>query len=295
MRYRQIKHEEIKAYEYLAPSDILEAVRLRGFFGIGAATDEGEAAGLIVFGITDGLLPQVDEDEDGISHVRILWIYVKEEYRGLGTGTQLMEHFFDAVSGIDGYEVCVYIPPLEEHIPLIAFFEDFSFRFEEGILYEQEMSLSDIAASKPLASNHADHHGSKGIAAFKDAKKSDLERILSRLPSELGVVCSICRDAVDEEVSCILSDGEDLGMFLAAGAGHDTLIPLLLWTDGGRPERTLGMLRWSLKRAIDIYPPETRVKFFVRRRNTGLLLDHLFPMIRPWQTLKGTFRAEKED
>lgn len=87
------------------------------------------------------------------------------------------------------------------------------------------------------------------------------------------------KDWYEQSVSCYTkTDGKVTGLLLVHACPSGILLPVLFYAVGADFKQNLiGMLRYSIRKAAEVYPGETVIRIHRRNNNVKVLSSKFFP------------------
>ncbi len=240
-----------------------------GFYTIGALDDDGFVAGVLQFFL--------DFARDEGFWARLDYIFVPEDFRESGVGAALMDEFYSIIrSGrVDrGYLEL----PKDRDDELGGFFTRFGFLFDGGEFAEYNLPLSAFSENKALEKVPVD--GCRSISYLED---EDFLGILRQTHSDIIVNA---KDGFDQEASSYYDEGGDQGLFLVRQNGSYGLEASFLGGSSDKPQKKLlSLVAYGVRKAGQLYEPDTTVRVVCRSRFAKELMTRLCPDAEPTKVL----------
>ncbi len=219
-KYIQLTNEHIDHFRHLDFYDSMDLLQWPDAFAIGATVDIDDSG-------TDmpAALVVVKAEEDQFC---IYWLYVSEDYRGLGIGGNLLKLLVEESKARGLKTISVRISSIYEHNGLPwnprNFFEECYFEKEEKNLPEWEFSTSLLYGKKDV---YIHTKKKSNIIPLSDVPDSFKAQLYSRI-SELGHLpydINVLQEKADPDLSYVLvEDKKPMGVVLVNKSG-DNIYP----------------------------------------------------------------------
>ncbi len=277
-----ISESNVKDFSEILGEDLSEDVVKRIYYrGIGVTEDDGSAVGAMVCELLNA--DQDEEDRECMIH------FLKS---GDNEGFDALHSFYkDRTVEEEGIVASAY--ELYDESEAKALEEvRFSLQKKESKtirLTLETLSKSKIAHAKQLP-KHICSIEELSILQFRDAVKQIL---FKGHPGLLDDISYLPMTWFDCKVSaCVISEDLVPGLFLIRRTLSGMLIPVLFCAYGAESQKNLlNMMKYSAKKAVELYQPEDTVVIMRMKQHIRALTDRLFPDIAGDEVFTG---ARKE-
>ncbi|MBR1669887.1 MAG: hypothetical protein IJ695_04240 [Butyrivibrio sp.] len=267
MKTIEISEDNMDLFQDLIGEDLSDDLKRIYYRGIGVTDDDGSAAGALIC----ELLNADREDEERYSRICFLKSGGSDAFDGL------LGHYRDKT--VEEEEIAGSEYELSDEAEAEALTGvGFSRNKKESEMISvtlDELSKLKIAQAKKIP-GHIGSIEALSILQYRDAVKQILFKGHSGLLEDIPYLPMTWFDPAVS--SCVISGDLVPGLFLIRRTPSGILMPSLYCAYGAEANKNLlYMLEFSLKKAIELYPPDTKV--MVRRHNkvTRALTDKLLP------------------
>ena len=261
-----ISEDNINDFIELLGEDLSEDVKRIYYNGIGVTDEDGQAAGAFVY----ELLNSESEDD---TRSRICMVK-SEDQEILG---RLEEYYSNTSIQEDEIVESFYELAREGDA---RYLEEKGFSLEKKEDYTLKITLGelkDTAIGKPKKiPEYVTNIEALSVLQFRDTVKQILFKGHTGIMEDIPF---LPKTWFDNSISaCVSSDGAISGLFLIRRTPSGVLIPALLFAYGPDSKKDLlHMMRYSLQRAMEFYPPETVVKICRKSSSIKALTDNILP------------------
>ncbi len=204
MKTVELKGELLERFLFMDPFGKACVLGLPGSFALGSTVEQEDGtdkpAGLVI----------VSEEEDRLV---INWMYVRDEFRALGIGSNLMQMVFEEGVARGVSEVAARITDEFEESGADwntdSFFVNEVFQDLEEVLSEIRFTMKDLAKLLDVEADLNEKAASdKGIVALRDIPKRNIRTVIDKLDEQFGVQLSAEADFLvsvgDENMSFVM-------------------------------------------------------------------------------------------
>jgi GNAT superfamily N-acetyltransferase len=255
------------AFSYLTDPFFFDALREPDVVALGAAEEDGTAAGVLVCRMRD-------------DWADVVWLYADPRFRGRGVGDLLLTHLLAAViaqpslSGIFAdYE------DRPENAVLTRLFTRKCFQIEKEQKAVYEISLAD-AAQSPLWRKDMDDARVLPLEAADEAQWKAFQIELQENDQPVATALPIDRRNYHPRLSAVYAaDGKIRGVLLMQG--DERALDLVYAHVLPGSEIALGLMLYKVGRlAMAACPPETRIRFTPVNEAGEKIAEKLFPALQ---------------
>ncbi len=262
----EISEENLEEFSPLLGEDLAEDVKRIYYNGFGVMGEDGKALGAFVYELLNS-----ESEED--TRARIC--RVKAEDKEVSTA---LETFYTDTSTKENEIVRSFYELLEEDEAKALAGIGFSMEKKEGDALDitlGELSATSLGKQKILPEYVSNIEG-LSVLQFRDAVKQILFKGHKGLVEDIPY---LPKSWFDNSVSaCVSSGGMIPGLFLIRRTPSGILIPVLFFAYGPESKKDLlYMMRYSLNKALQVYPPETVVRIYRRKPSVKAITDNLLP------------------
>ena len=272
-----LSDDEEEKFRHLLSQKAEAAIVRRGGHGFGVAISDGDElapAGVLVF--SDDLMESEEEDEP---MVEIVWLYVDEEYRGMGVGRHLMELFSQVINGSDVSLVVCDVPLASDFDALVGYLGNWGFDFYPVDTNEYNITWMDILDNRMLSGERVTSHTLSLSEITDDALSMYFRKLQIKEWTEFAL------NESDKRLSCIcIRDGEPVGVFLIRREPADYVEPILLYVKN-KDKWYSKNVKELLYHALNSVPTAIRnfltIHVLIRSMEGAVVWDKIFPFIKP--------------
>ena len=270
MEIVKVRAEHAQLFSGVAPEDVLGMLSLPNCGAIGAVEDK-KGIGLLVF----------TGQKDSIT---IEWLYVDEDYRGIGAGAELVENAFMIAEKLGAERLLLRLPEDENFEGLQLYFMEWGFGWRKTFPGDWEFTVKegcntqfgkkaltikgDIPNISPLSK--VPHKDIK-VAAKKAEEEGrtilyDIDKNRNFLDQELSVVCSY--------------KGIVKGMLLFHRA-DSVIYPVVLWAENDNSTIIANLIGSAVRSTVRSAKLTDVVRIISGSDRTGEYLEQVLPDIKP--------------
>ena len=262
----EISEENLEEFGPLLGEDLAEDVKRIYYNGFGVMSEDGKALGAFVYELLNS-----ESEEDTRARICRLKAEDKEVSAAL-------EAFYTDTSTKENEIVRSFYELLEEDEAKALAGIGFSMEKKEGDALDitlGELSATSLGKQKILPEYVSNIEG-LSVLQFRDAVKQILFKGHKGLVEDIPY---LPKSWFDNSVSaCVSSGGMIPGLFLIRRTPSGILIPVLFFAYGPESKKDLlYMMRYSLNKALQVYPPETVVRIYRRKPSVKAITDNLLP------------------
>ena len=261
-----ISEDNLEDFSPFLGKDLTEDLKRIFYNGIGAIDGKGQAAGAFVYELIN-----CESEEDTKSRICMVKAGDRE------TADRLRDYYSGTSVKEDGIFESFYKLTGEAEARSL---EEIGFSLEKREDDTLEVSIGELAETtigKPKKlPDRVTNIERLSVLQFRDAVKKILFKGHNGIVEDISY---LPKTWFDNDVSaCVSSGGIVSGLFLVRRTPSGVLIPVLFFACGPESNKNLlHMLRYSLKQAIQRYPPETVVRIHRRSTSIKALTDNILP------------------
>ncbi|MBQ9505355.1 MAG: hypothetical protein IJU93_10160 [Lachnospiraceae bacterium] len=262
----EISEENLEEFGPLLGEDLAEDVRRIYYNGFGITDEDGKALGAFVYELLNS-----ESEED--TKARICRVRAEDK-----EVSAALEAFYTDTSTKENEIVKSFYELSEEDEAKALADIGFSMEKKEGDALDitlGELSATSLGKQKILPEYVSSIEG-LSVLQFRDAVKQILFKGHKGLVEDIPY---LPKSWFDNSVSaCVSSGGMFPGLFLIRRTPSGILIPVLFFAYGPESKKDLlYMMRYSLNKALQVYPPETVVRIYRRKTSVKAITDNLLP------------------
>ncbi len=260
--------------EFFSPEQF-DNIGKDGYYTLGAVDDDGFACGVLQF--------FVDKDDKGDNSGKLEYIFVPEDFRGDGVGSELMDEYVSVLysSGIRGGIIEL---PSDKEDELTGFFMRYGFLFDDDEFPVYTLPLS--ACTGNAAFNGVSVEGCKSISYLEE---EDFLRIQEAVNIDVPVPE---RDGYDEESSCFYDEDGKTGLLLAKKKGAGLEVSLLACNSKEPQKKLLSLVLYGARKAEQMYGADMPVRLACKSSFAKELVHRICPDEEPVKCITGTMRMK---
>jgi hypothetical protein len=277
----EISEDNLDDFLSLLGEDLIEDLKRVYYSGIGAVDGDGNAKGAFVYELLNS-----ESEEDIKSRIFLVKSGDQETLKGL-------ESYYRQNS-VSEDETVESTYELQDEADAKALSET-GFSMEKKEDEAISITLKELAATGlGKSAKLPDHIGSiedLSILQFRDTIKQIL---FKGHRGNLEDIPYLPKNWFDNSISACINSGEKIpGLFLIRKTPSGILIPALLFAYGPEFKKDLlYMIRFSLLKALQLYPPETIVRIERKSASTKALTDKLMPNCSGEEIFYGTRKEQ---
>jgi len=262
----EISEENLEDFHPLLGEDLTEDLKRIFYNGIGAVDEKGQAAGVFVYELYNS-----ESEEDTKSRICLVKAGDSE------TADNLKDYYSN--TSVKADEIVESFFKLAEEAGAKSLKEaGFSLEKKEDDTLEITIGeLAETTIGKPKRiPEHVTNIEVLSVLQFRDAVKKVLFKGHNGIIEDIPY---LPKTWFDNDISaCVSSGGSVSGLFLIRRTPSGVLVPVLFFSCGAESNKNLlHMLRYSLKQAMQLYPPETVVRIHRRSTSIKALTDNILP------------------
>ncbi|MBO6137494.1 MAG: hypothetical protein J6O71_02685 [Lachnospiraceae bacterium] len=266
MEIIEISEENLESFGPLLGEDLTEDIKRIYYNGIGVADEDGKALGALVYELLNA-----ESEEDTKARICRLKAADKEVLDALTA------FYADSSTKENEVDKSFYELSEEDEAKTLNGI-GFSMEKREGDALDvtlEELSRTSLGKQKILP-EHVGNIEALSVLQFRDAVKQILFKGHRGLIEDIPY---LPKSWFDSSVSsCVSSGGMVPGLFLIRRTPSGVLIPVLFFSYGPESKKDLlYMMRYSLQKALQIYPPETVVRIYRRTHSIRAITDNIIP------------------
>ncbi len=237
MEIVRVKKEELKYFAGVAPVDVLGLMTLPNAAALGAV-ENNEAAGILVF------------TKQGKESLTIEWLYVDEEYRGLGAGGMLTEKIFDIAERLKLKRVCARLAQDDNFEAQQIYLMQWGFSWMKTLPGEWNITAKELF-NLPFAKKVLEmKEDVPDVKPMSEVSKKDIAKAVTEAKKEgASILYDVINDDqyLDPNMSVVSTkNGKITGLFLMHKRAN-VLYPAVLWAKDNDPSIISGLFAGSLK------------------------------------------------
>ncbi len=266
MEIVEISEENMDRFLALLGEDLSEDVKRVYFGGIGVLDDADRPLGALIYELLNA-----DSDDDIEGKICFAASEKQEIFE------TLRNYYAETV--VEEEEISKSSYELTEEASAKKFAES-GFSFEKKQSETLRITLGELAgceiASKKKLPDYVTGIENLSLAHYRDAVKAILFKDHKGVMEDIAYLPMSWFDG--SVSSCIISGDKVPGLFLVRRTPSGTLIPALLFAYGPEFKKNLiYLMKYSVQKAIENYPPETNVLIIRKDVGTKALAEKIFP------------------
>ena len=237
MEIVRVKKEELKYFAGVAPVDVLGLMTLPNAAALGAVEDK-DAVGILVF------------TKQGKESITIEWLYVDEEYRGMGAGAMLTEKTFDIAERLKVKRVCARLTQDDNFEAKQIYLMQWGFSWMKTLPGEWNITAKELFnlpfSKKVLKMKEA----VPDVKPMSEISKKDLAKaVIDAEKAGANILYDVVNNGqyLDPDLSVVSTrNGKINGLFLMHKRAN-VIYPAVLWSKDNDPSIISRLFAGSLK------------------------------------------------
>lgn len=265
MKIVRVNADTAKFFAGVAPEEVLSLLSLPNASALGAVEDK-EALGILVF------------TYQGKSSITIEWLYVDEEYRGIGAGSQLMEKVFEAAKAVKAENIYARLVEDEDFEAMQLYMLNWGFNWRETLPGEWNITAKELYTT-PFGQKAISTNIDKDIVQplSKISQKMLAEAVQKAKDERRTILYDVIknRKSLDAELSRVaVSKDKVVGMLLIHRSNH-LLIPVLLWAENDSKEIIANLIGASMQAGVKTLKGKDTIRFTAGSERTNSLISRI--------------------
>ncbi len=256
----------------LVPGEILSSAGVPGVYFLGAFDEAMNKRPVAAASFT----ASCPEKSDGAETFFLNWLFVKEEERMNGIGSDILKTVRDIAERSGAKQMIVKFPDDNEETKLFFEKRGFDFTKSKRTVLKKTLGECDLV---PLLNGKPDPN----VRSFRDILLNDKSLILSLPDCDVRELLAACAGGksfgFDDELGCAYTEDRRICAALIVNNADPSTVEIakLKVFQGFRPQMIIELLQFCLHCADNKYVKETGILVKAENESSRLLLNKLFP------------------